>query len=332
MTTIKSLSLKNYCGFKEINLDFTDSDNLVLLYGPNGCGKTTILQAINMLSSPKQMRCRDLDITFRQLTYHPDYIPGYEALVDNDRIMEAEIVFDSDGKEQRVRIEGHNNKVNKKEVEVEGKKIIFQEPNTEKTKSGIYKDEIPKEVFSHCQWIDADNPSHLQRFQMEEEYKDIFLELAEAVYNFKCEIPEGSIYGTEEQDPTTGEYITYYTDFIVHKVDRDGNVNKTHYKKMSAGERKIAKLLSELCNPSTLDKFDIILIDNIEMHIYFKRHLKLIKKLKELFPDKQFIATTHSGTLVDQLDKKYLFDMENIKEKKDINFYNRLINFIKKLF
>ena len=47
------------------------------------------------------------------------------------------------------------------------------------------------------------------------------------------------------------------------------------------------------------------------MHIYFKRHMQLIKKIEEFFPDKQIIATTHSSVIVNNMDDKHLIDMEN---------------------
>ena len=38
--------------------------------------------------------------------------------------------------------------------------------------------------------------------------------------------------------------------------------------------------------------------------------MKLIEKMEEYFPDKQFIATTHSPVIINEMNKKYLIDME----------------------
>jgi len=65
-----------------------------------------------------------------------------------------------------------------------------------------------------------------------------------------------------------------------------------------------------MCNSIVYDNYDIFLIDNIELHIYFRRHMLLIEKIKEHFSNKQIIATTHSGIIVNNLEKKYLFDVK----------------------
>jgi len=79
---------------------------------------------------------------------------------------------------------------------------------------------------------------------------------------------------------------------------------------MSAGERKIAKSFSDLlnlmytlANPGSGEESlvhwpRLLLIDNVEMHAYFDRHVKLINTLKKVFHQQQIFATTHSGILV----------------------------------
>jgi predicted ATP-binding protein involved in virulence len=68
---------------------------------------------------------------------------------------------------------------------------------------------------------------------------------------------------------------------------------------------------------------DIILVDNIEMHVYFERHARMIDKLIESFPDKQFIVTSHSGVMIEHVKKTYgercLFNVPKIKGQKLID-------------
>ena len=40
---------------------------------------------------------------------------------------------------------------------------------------------------------------------------------------------------------------------------------------------------------------------------------KRINKLEEYFPDRQFISTTHSPIIINEMDDKYLLDLENIE-------------------
>jgi len=60
------------------------------------------------------------------------------------------------------------------------------------------------------------------------------------------------------------------------------------------------------------DKKDsILLIDNIELHVYFKRHMDVIKMMDKYFPANQILATTHSPALIDGMKPEYLIDMED---------------------
>ena len=56
--SIARLFIKNFRLFKTLDLDLKKKDLLII--GPNGSGKTSILEAINLLISRKSMRTRDL--------------------------------------------------------------------------------------------------------------------------------------------------------------------------------------------------------------------------------------------------------------------------------
>jgi predicted ATP-binding protein involved in virulence len=131
------------------------------------------------------------------------------------------------------------------------------------------------------------------------ELADRFLEMAKVVYEFDC------YFDKEVEDKNK----RYFTDFVINKWG-----TKVHFKSMSDGERKIATLLAGLCDETYMSTVDIVLVDNIEMHIYFKRHSAMIDKLLECFPDKQILATTHSGVLINHISPKYKYDLEKYKE------------------
>jgi len=93
---------------------------------------------------------------------------------------------------------------------------------------------------------------------------------------------------------------------------RTGNKIITHFRRMSAGERKITKSFSDLLNlmyslehpeDSEVEMVHwprLLLIDNIEMHAYFDRHVRLLNCMKRVFGHQQIFATTHSGVLIDR--------------------------------
>lgn len=268
MIKVKSISLKNYCGYRNTTFDFTRPDGsikpLSCFYGPNGCGKSTCLNAVELICNAYRYHGRNLDLMFRKLIYHQNYDPTYAHLyIVND--MEIGAVFATD--------EGD------KEVIITNKKVV--------------KNELPRqERMSFHFYIDADNPINLYKFQLHAEMKDRFLDLARMVYGYECAM------GAESPDLEDGGEF-FFCDFIIQKYE-----TKVHFKRMSDGEKKIATLLRDLCNPLYMNGNDIVLVDNIEMHIYKDRHAKLIAKILEIFPTKQFLITTHSPILVGMKDEQ----------------------------
>jgi len=297
MIKLKEIKLVNYCGYKDFKLNLMDNDKLkkwIILYGQNGTGKSNFIRAVSLLSSPKQFTKKKNILTFRKLKYHHDYIFGAETMYDEVNELKMEATFIANKEEKKVVLEDNikgviyaGRKVDEKKGEISGVKINQLQPNEQ----GV--------VF-----IDADCRNMMQKFQIISDLIVPFCEFSSAVYGCKCYCPEGS--------RVVDHGIEYCIDFIIEK--RNGT--KVHYKRFSDGEKKIATLISSLFkrvykdSPDKEDK-DIVLIDNIAQHIYYLRHMSLIEKINEYFPDKQFIATTHSPVIINEMDKKYLVNMED---------------------
>jgi len=301
-------------GYYDSRFEFTFPDKtfkpVSVLFGPNGCGKSTALRAIELLGRAKQYKRRNNDLLFRKMIYHTDYdptLPHFKLLKEH---MDIAGVFDYRGEQ----------------------KLVYLTSNFEKYKDGIVRNDLESlrhddtSLLLSMVFIDADNPMNMKKFQLPVDRKDMFLNIAETVYGYPVSlgIPVRSTEfewdGREETYETfvngnekiSGEHYDYYQDLIINK----GNT-RVHFKSMSDGERKIATLIRNLCDPVIIDRSDVVLIDNIEMHIYFKRHARMIDKLLECFPDKQFIVTSHSGILIDHVAEKYgkdcLFDVAEMK-------------------
>ena len=296
---IKSLHLKNYCGYLDTKLDFTDSGDikpLALFFGANGVGKSSILNAINLLGNAYQYENKDSSLSFRRLTYSTNYDPSYTEL-----------------QYEYAKEEGNDDIPDSKKMRLTG---VFELDGEERTviltSDGVEVNELPRNHNGHSYYIDADNPMNMRRFQLENnDYADLFLELAEVVYNFPCYFDKSIKVEDDE-----GNEIEMITDFVIEKWG-----THVHYKSMSDGEKKIAGLLRKLCNEEYMQAHDMIEIDNSVMHIYFKRHKRLVDLLIEKFPNKQFLMTTHSGILINHVDEKYHYDLEEYK-KKELKKFN----------
>jgi len=302
MPKLKSIKLKNYCGYKDFELDLTDGNSVkrwTMFFGPNGVGKSNFIRAVDLLSRPKAFTLKKNILTFRKLKYHHDYISGAEPMYEHVNDLKMEGVFLVDGVEKRVVLEDNikgiifaGRTVDENNGEISGVKICELEPNNQ----GV--------IF-----IDADNKNMMTKFQIISDIQKPFCDFAKAVYGYECYCPEEAV--------SYDQGIKFITDFVLEKFDG----TKVHYKRFSDGEKKIATLISSLFkraykhSPNKEDS-DILIIDNIEMHIYFKRHMILIQKMEEYFPDKQIIATTHSPVIIENLDKKYLVDLEEMLSVK----------------
>lgn len=296
MLKLKRIKLKNYCGYKDFELDLTEGNNVkrwAMFYGPNGTFKSTFLRAVELLSNPSYFTKKKNIMTFRKLKHHNDYYAGSECMYTdvNDLMMEG--IFLLNGEEKKVILEDN----------IKG--IIYAGRTVDEDKGEISGIKV-NELFPSEQgiiFIDADNKNMMNKFQIISDLESHFCDFAKAVYGLNCYCPPDSV--------VYDHGIEYKTDFVIEKK---GGM-KVHYKRFSDGEKKIATLISSLFKRAYKDSPDkenkgIIAIDNIAMHIYFKRHMSLIKKVEEYFPDKQFIATTHSPIIIQNLDKKYLHDLE----------------------
>jgi AAA15 family ATPase/GTPase len=290
---LKTLRVKNYCGYRDMTFNFGDEKGITplnLFFGANGSGKSSILRAISLLGNAHQFQNREVDLLFRKLIFSKDYDPTYQLLKEKEGLvktrydMEITGVFDHDGEEKVVQV---NN-------------------------GGVVVNELPRQLTGHSYFIDADHPMNMRRFQLCNEYRDDFLHIAKIIYDLDCDFDDDKVAYDGDK--------CFYTDFIIDKIDDFGELSKVHFKSMSDGERKIATLLASLFNPTYMENTNVILVDNIEMHVYWKRHDKMIDEILRLFPDHQIFATTHSGTMIKHVESKYgkshLFDLQELKAIK----------------
>lgn len=302
MIKLKKIKLKNYCGYKDFELDLTEDGSVktwAMFYGPNGSFKSTFLWAVDLLASPSRFLMKKNILTFRRLKYHKDYATGSEALYSESNELRMEAIFDINGKEKKVVLEDN----------IKG--VIYAGRQVDKEKgeiSGIRINELDNKEQGII-FIDADSRNMMNKFQIISNLEEPFCDFASAVYGFKCYCPKES--------KVIDHGITYLLDFVIEKPDKNNsnNITKVHYKRFSDGEKKIATLISSLfkrgykSSPDRENK-SIICVDNVAMHIYYLRHINLIKKMEEYFPEKQFIVTTHSPVLINKMEKKYLINME----------------------
>lgn len=105
---------------------------------------------------------------------------------------------------------------------------------------------------------------------------------------------------------------------LAMKITKQGR--DLRIEQLSDGEKCTIALLGDLsrrlalANPSLdnpLEGKGIVLIDEIELHMHTQWQRKILPKLKEIFPNIQFLITTHSPQVLGEIDDSYnLFFLE----------------------
>jgi predicted ATP-binding protein involved in virulence len=253
-----------------------------LFYGPNGYGKSTILEAIRITSNPLVFkdRVKGAELYLKPWTYDNDYDSASANIRKERNELYVHAIYDDDKGQER---------------------------NVVLANDGFIVNELEEQHRGHSFYADADNPINWAKFQLHEQDAKRFVELAEAIYGFEVDLGSEVKDSILEADGSKTTHL-FYQDIIISK-----GKDKVHFCRMSAGEKKIATLIRQLCDPDSLLGRDIVLIDNMEMHVYFKRHPIMLAKLQEHFKGKQFFATTHSSVMVDAVPPQCRYDLERFR-------------------
>lgn len=300
--SVSSIHFNNYKVFDDTHFDINDK-RFVCFIGGNGCGKTTVLDAINSAFAKYNGYSEErLVALLGKLVRHVDgnSLGGYISSKDDFKLV---VRFKVD-----------------KEYEVE------------LNKHGIVKDhpkEIKRYLYRMCYYARFD--SELHQFQLIRSKWDVFKDLFESVTGY--EISENEDIFSASEDPIQEEIFKKYV--LGFKVKKPNEI--ISHKECSAGEKKIIKSFSTLLNKEYTPK--IILIDNVEMHVESGRHIELIKSLMRCFPKSQIITTTHSYNISRNFeDRSCIYDLRVIrgselikKEPWRIYFSDELKDCISKL-
>jgi predicted ATP-binding protein involved in virulence len=88
----------------------------------------------------------------------------------------------------------------------------------------------------------------------------------------------------------------------------------------------IADLILKMQNPDSLTRFyekeGIVLIDEIETHLHLELQRLILPMLTRVFPNIQFIVTTHSPFVLSSIENAVAFDLEKRERLEDLTEYS----------
>ena len=278
---LKGIKLENVKAFDCEYFDFIQNNKPIhfkCFHGPNGCGKTTILDAIQLLFA--NFTGVDKDRLKNRLSKLIRHVSRDENALYNEN--------------ENFKITGYfTGSIGDYEVVIDRNGYISNHP-----------DKIKSIASRLCFYTRFDQ--ELDIFQLERNQWNIFKDLFESVTGYKIEEMTGIF--DQSADPVQAEILKKYVlGFWVKKPDET-----ISYKECSAGEKKTIKCFSTLLNKEIRPQ--IILVDNIEMHVEMNRHIELVNSMKRCFPDSQIFASTHSYYISRYYKyRSQLFDMRLLK-------------------
>ncbi|PRT33896.1 hypothetical protein C6357_30860 [Bacillus wiedmannii] len=327
---LKQLHIKKIRHLKDITIPLSsETRKHLILTGKNGSGKTSFLEGI--LEYFKVVEMGSLQMLSR---YH-DYIKNHEAEMDrlkerlkenpNDESILMEI------RDQRRYI--HNNKeaIEKYEGKVKplfntilkfddyyesGKYIIFYCNATRYSKmdapEGIHKTDLKptREISSNTNAIFVKYLVDLKAQQMfAQQAGDLHIANDIEKWFKRLEKSLKIIFENDNLE-LVFDYANY--NFIIKEPGKDPYTLNT----LSSGYSSLLYIVTELIirmlstNAPLYDIQGIVLIDEIDVHLHISLQKKVLRFLTDLFPNIQFIVTTHSPFVINSIENTVVYDLE----------------------
>jgi len=302
---VKSIRAKNFKCYNDFAINFfpENGDEVFLLYGafgPNGSGKTTVLDAISLaFSSFASYTEARLDVALRKYIRNFKFMKPSEQSKSNF-LVEADIM--SDVGNYTVAIDRHGY--------LDGKS---------------HPEKIQNEILTQCFRTRYDE--ELNMFQLRLDRWKIFKDLFETVTGYVVEKKECPMSPFTVNDSSCKASMALLDEYVLELNIIKPNETITD-RECSKGEKKILKNFTTLLNKNDIPS--IILIDDVEMHVELDRHMNLIRCIERCFPGSQVIFTTHSPKIIYEFDIERMHDL-TIQYEIDEKWRKNLIRLLKKI-
>lgn len=315
---IKTLILENFRGFKNLSLEFKDS-NLAVFIGKNGSGKSSILDAILILLN---------------------------EILDEIKINRKEIIFN----ENDINVKEKKSKVFV-DLDINNSYFSVSESFEEgfgsrEFSGGIdqYKNELTFLYYKSSRTFRSNLKQNKKNISSYISSFDSFLEWFEEQENLENEIRlrDNIAYKLPSLQAIRDSIELFFsnltsTNFYDLRIVRTEKsyVNGKAYPKfkirkgteidlsldqLSDGEKMTLMLVVDIAknlitkkteNKNPLENKGIVLVDEIELHLHPSWQREIIPALMKTFPNVQFIVTTHSPQVLSNIDGNNVFIIDN---------------------
>jgi AAA15 family ATPase/GTPase len=328
---IVSLRLVNFKSYADYVIDFTNGKKSIQrmtgLYGRNGVGKSTLLDAVGMLFKRYAGYDRErLASSFQRYVRNTKMLDVVGTLSSSESLSDDEI-----GKIDTFKLANTDAfRIEAKFVVEDGRQydvVIGNSPDLyEWDRNGFmsgvkawHPEDIAATLEKQCYVTTYDK--ELNKFQLIKSRWPVFAELFTAVSGFPVSMNE-----TVASEDTDEKYRALYNQYALGlKIQKPGETITD--RQCSDGEKKIIKNFTTLLNMEFTPS--VILIDNVEMHVEIDRHMPLIRSIEKCFPDSQIIFTTHSEKIVSEAPLEMLVSLTNKQVSRSDVWRRRMFRVVK---
>lgn len=335
---------------RTINID--REKNVVILLGDNGFGKTTILDAMATAMAPypaqfpgiSDFQLSDLDVHINRTGQRANYLSVDATFSDGENIFSCRRYRKGTSNTPKASYEELKEIANAKKTAIIGGdnnielpvfayygtgRGKFHVPERKRGfkqtferwdcyKSAILPDTDFKRFFEWFDLMEDDERREKERLR-DFDYKSPVLECVRTALS--CIV----------ESYTTPRIKTKPLRFVMNRLDEDGSCHELRIEQLSEGYKIVIAMVADLAarmveaNPhkrNPLETKGIVLIDEVDLHLHPKWQRNILKQLSDVFPNIQFIVSTHSPIIVVGAAKiakvVNLNDMANI-ENREIN-------------
>jgi len=309
---INRLTLTNFRAFEQVEFDFQPGMNLIV--GINGVGKSTVLDALRIGLSrvlPEFTACIEKRLSFST----DDIMIGHDELAVEVNFQVSEIPFICNvrrGKSHEMAIKPDSSQILQpiKTAENQPLVVYFSTRRSILTEAGLN----PNRSLGNQSAAFGD--ALIPRMLRLREFTDWWL-VQEELLREGSKLAQGRINALND---AVSRFFDWFTDLRVDRtsgkskkttllLDKDGvtlNINQ-----LSDGERGILALILDLvqrllqANPDLENPLQdgkaLVLIDELDLHLHPRWQRMVVQKLTDIFPNCQFIATTHSPQIIGEV-------------------------------